>query len=295
MKTPLRYPGGKSRAVETLMSFVPEDCGEVCSPFLGGGSFELALAEKGIKVHGYDAFKPIIWFWDAILKDPDKLATMADQYRRKKTYKHTKPGVDKEDNPHLEQKIRALGLPEKDFYRFREEILFALQSNHPFTFDAAAKVYAINRSSFSGATFSGGFSERASYARFTDSQIEYVRNFKVDNFTVKRADFKDSIKKHEDCCLYLDPPYFLDTARAKLYGVEGDMHSFFPHMALYSILRKRDNWILSYNDCEEIRELYRDFEIHEVEWAMGMKNVQSKKIKKKKRQGKSSEIVITNF
>ena len=73
MKTPLRYPGGKSRAVETLMSFVPEDCGEICSPFLGGGSFELALAEKGIKVHAYDAFKPIIWFWNAILKDPDKL------------------------------------------------------------------------------------------------------------------------------------------------------------------------------------------------------------------------------
>jgi DNA adenine methylase len=292
MKTPLRYPGGKSRAVETLMSFVPEDCSEICSPFLGGGSFELSLAEKGIRVHGYDAFKPLIWFWEAILKDPDKLATMADQYRHNKTYKYTKPGlvlVDSDPHPqranrHPQVKLKRKGLPEKDFYRFREEILFALQSNHPFTFDAAAKVYAINRSSFSGATFSGGFSERASYARFTDTQIEYIRNFKVDNFTAKRADFKDALKRHEDCHLYLDPPYFLDTARAKLYGVEGDMHSFFPHMALYSILRKRDKWILSYNDCEEIRELYRDFEIHDAEWTYGMN-----------RSKKSSEIIITNL
>jgi site-specific DNA-adenine methylase len=73
------------------------------------------------------------------------------------------------------------------------------------------------------------------------------------------------------------------------------MHAFFPHLALFSMLKERDNWILSYNDCDEIRSLYRDFEIHEVEWAMGMKNVQSKKIKEKKRQGKSSEIIITNL
>jgi DNA adenine methylase len=76
----------------------------------------------------------------------------------------------------------------------------------------------------------------------------------------------------------------LDTARAKLYGVEGDMHSFFPHMALYSILRKRDKWILSYNDCEEVRELYRDYQIHDAEWTYGMN-----------KSKKSSEIVITNF
>ena len=59
MKSPLRYPGGKSRAVKTLMEFIPDDCGELCSPFLGGGSFELALAEKGITVHAYDGFKRI--------------------------------------------------------------------------------------------------------------------------------------------------------------------------------------------------------------------------------------------
>jgi len=283
MKTPLRYPGGKSRAVSTLMEFIPEDCGELCSPFLGGGSLELTLANKGVKVHAYDAFKPIVWFWEALLKDPARLATLAEMTRRKKTYKYTKPGEDKDGNLYPEEKLPRMGLPEKDFYRFRDEIRFALRANHPFTFEAAAKVYAINRSSFSGATFSGGFSKRASYARFTDNQIEYIRNFKVDNLKVKYADFKDSIKRH-DCCLYLDPPYFLEAARCKLYGDEGDMHAFFPHLALFSILRKRDNWILSYNDCDEIRSLYRDFDIHEAEWTYGMN-----------RSKKSSEIIITNL
>ena len=277
MKTPLRYPGGKSRAVETLLGFIPDDCGELCSPFLGGGSLELALADRGVKIHGYDGFKPIVWFWQGLLKDPVRLAAMADSLREMKNYKYKKPRSEQI------QKIKAKGLAKIDFLRFRDEIRYALRQSYPFSFEAAAKVYAINRSSFSGATFSGGFSERASYARFTDTQIEYIRNFKVDNFSVRYADFKDSIKKH-DCLLYLDPPYFLEGARSKLYGDEGDMHEFFPHLSLFAELNRRDNWILSYNNCEEIRHLYRDYQIHEVSWTYGMN-----------KSKKSSEIVITNL
>ena len=279
MKTPLRYPGGKSRAVKTILEFIPEDCGELCSPFLGGGSVELALAERGVKIHGYEGFKPIVWFWQALLRDPERLADLADSHRRLKTYVHKG------------EKLRQRGLPKETFDRIRDEVRLALKQNHKFNFDVAAKVYAINRSSFSGATFSGGFSERASYARFTDSQIEYIRNFKVPNFTVKYADFKDSIRRH-DCFFYLDPPYFLSGARSKLYGDEGDMHEFFPHLSLFSELKEKKNWILSYNNCEEIRHLYRDYEIKEVSWAYGMKNVKSKKVKEKKEMGKSSEILI---
>ena len=273
MKTPLRYPGGKSRAVKTLMGYIPDDCGELCSPFLGGGSFELALSEKGVKIHGYDGFKPIVWFWQALLRDPVRLAALADATRTKRLRKYTYQGAE----------YKARGLLKKDFERFRDEIRFALRMKHPFTFEAAAKVYAINRSSFSGATFAGGFSERASYARFTDNQIEVLKKFKVDDFTVKHADFKDSMKKH-DCYFYLDPPYFLSGARNKLYGDEGDMHEFFPHLALFCELRKRENWILSYNDCPEIRDLYRDYQIHEAEWTYSMNKTKE-----------SSELIITNL
>ena len=41
-KTPLRYPGGKSRAVQKLFGFVPENkYNELREPFLGGGSFAI--------------------------------------------------------------------------------------------------------------------------------------------------------------------------------------------------------------------------------------------------------------
>jgi len=270
MKTPLRYPGGKSRAVKTILEFVPEDCGELCSPFLGGGSVELALAEKGVKVHGYEGFKPVVWFWQAILKDPEKLADLADSFRKKKVYEYQG------------KKLKERGLPERTFHKLKRDLVRALRKGEGFSFELAAKFYALNRSSFSGATLSGGFSERASYARFTDSRLDYVRNFKAPNLTVQHADFKKSIKNH-DCLLYLDPPYFLGEARSKLYGNVGDMHKFFPHLSLYSELKEKKNWILSYNNCDEIRHLYRDYEIHDASWTYCMTTKES------------SEIIITNL
>jgi DNA adenine methylase len=268
VKTPLRYPGGKSRAVKHILPLIPEDCGELCSPFLGGGSVELAVAERGFRVYGYDVFDPIVWFWQALLSEPKKLAILADSFR---VYhpdylikiKHTKKF----------KKVR--GLLKEDFIRFRNE----LKVETDYSLMNAARVYAINRSSFSGATFSGGFSKRASYARFTDSSIERVISFKQPNLTVEQADFKASIPKHPDAFLYCDPPYLLGGDRDKLYGIQGSTHAGFDHRGLYDLLSQRSGWVLSYNDCPEIRDLYKDFEIRSAEWAYGMnKSKQSSEI-----------------
>jgi len=273
MKTPLRYPGGKSRAIDTLMEFVPDDCGELCSPFLGGGSFELALAERGIVIHGYEGFKPIVWFWNALLKKPQQLAAAARRFRRLQLYSYDK----------TREPFRARGLRKDDFLRFKEEIAFALKKGHPGTIDLAAKVYALNRSSFSGTTLTGGYSAEASCMRFTESQLDEMSSFKVQNFTVRSADFKRALKSH-DCYLYLDPPYFMPPGSNNYYGMGGDMHKSFEHLALFSLLRQRENWILSYRDCEEIRSLYRDYQIYDAQWTYGMNKTKE-----------SKEIIITNL
>lgn len=276
MKSPLRYPGGKSRAVKTIMEFIPADCGELCSPFLGGGSIELAVAERGTKVHAYDIFKPLVWFWESLLSTPHQLAEAADSYRvSHPDYLLRKSRKD-------EELVPVRGLLKEEFHKLREE----LRTETIHSLDNAAKFYAINRSSFSGATFSGGFSKRASYARFTDSSIKRIRNFKEPNLTVGHACFKDSIPKHPDAFLYMDPPYLLGEKKEKLYGDKGDTHADFDHEGLHEVITKRSNWVLSYNDCAKIRELYKDYEIITAQWAMGMKNIQKKKM------GSSSEILI---
>ena len=52
MKTLLRYPGGKAKAVKILEKYIPENTTKIVSPFFGGGSLEFQLASKGIEVQG---------------------------------------------------------------------------------------------------------------------------------------------------------------------------------------------------------------------------------------------------
>ena len=246
MKSPLRYPGGKTRAVKTILEFIPKDCGELCSPFLGGGSVELALAEKGTRVYGYDSFEPLIWFWKAFLNKPAELARAANSFR-------------KNSNDFELNDVKVKGLLREDF----DEIRKNLKEETKFSILNAAKFYAINRSSFSGATFSGGWSRRAAYARFTNSSIDRISSFKEPNITVECMDFKESIPLHPDAFLYLDPPYMLASEeQERLYGKSGDKHKGFDHKGLFNILKDRKNWVMSYGgDAQTIFDMYKGFEI----------------------------------
>lgn len=235
VKSPLRYPGGKSKAVNQIIGLIPRDLETLCSPFVGGGSIELACASRGIEVHAYDAFEPLVEFWQVALEDAALLARgVSKHYRLSRT------------------EFYAL---QKQFYDIDER------------FERAAAFYALNRASYSGTTLSGGMSP--GHPRFTESSIERLRNFEVGNFTVKRADFTESIPAHPDDFMYLDPPY---ANGEKLYGDRGNMHHDFDHEALADLIRGRDGWILSYNDCDKVRSLYDGFTFQEVDWAYGMAN-----------------------
>ena len=276
MKSPLRYPGGKSRAVDLIVPLIPEDCGELCSPFLGGGSIELAVAERGTKGYGYDIFEPLVWFWQALLSEPTKLATLCDGMRVWNPEYLKKLKV-RNSNPPEYYYVPQRGILREEFEKCREE----LKQMKTYSVKAAALFYAINRSSFSGATFSGGFSKRSAHARFTNKSICNVKNFKQPNLTVAHADFKTSIPQHPDAFLYLDPPYLLEEDKNRLYGIQGSTHAGFDHVGLHALLTQSSKWVMSYNDCAEIRTLYKDYEIRELQWNYGMN-----------KSKKSSEIVI---
>lgn len=238
MKSPLRYPGGKTRAIKHLLPHIPE--GNVCSPFLGGGSLELVLAEDR-EVWAYDAFYPLYNFWNCLLTDKERLV----------------------------ENVRKIHPIEKTDFKHLREILISFKPGIPQSYFAAAAYFAINRSSFSGATLSGGFSQQAADGRFNENSIKRLENFNAPNLKVGFASFEESIQRHEKKFLYLDPPYFLK-AKSKLYGKNGDMHEEFDHKLLHSLLTSRKNWLLCYNDCEFIRQHYSDYEIVPAAWAYGM-------------------------
>lgn len=233
VKSPLRYPGGKSRAVNRILRYIPRGLDTLASPFLGGGSVELACAANGVRVYGYDGFEPLVDFWQAALEDAPNLARLVYEY-----------------HPLTRTRFYAL---QKRYFDLTDRI------------ERAAAFFTLNRSSYSGTTLSGGMSP--GHPRFNESAIERLANFRQDNLTVERADFKESLSKHRDHFLYLDPPY---ANGGKLYGKQGDMHEDFDHEGLADILRGRGRWVLSYNDCERVRDLYPDNPFITPEWTYGM-------------------------
>lgn len=145
----------------------------------------------------------------------------------------------------------------------------------------AAKYFVINRSSFSGSTFCGGYSAESGEKRFTENSVQKIGALDLSRLTLENKDCLDFIKSHPqtaDTILYLDPPYYITTY---IYGRDGDMHEGFNHADLSELLKGRTDWILCYNDCQYIRDLYKSCKIEKVSWAYGMNSTKE-----------SSEVLI---
>jgi DNA adenine methylase len=251
--SPLRYPGGKSRAINILYSYVCEyfpNKTVLLSPFFGGGSFELFLTTKGYhRVHANDLFAPLYTFWVTKQSDCQRLviAIRENMAISKEKFQQMRNSIMEETDP---QKV-------------------------------AASYFIINRCSFSGATLSGGYSEQAAKGRFTESSIQKLVACNVDSVHFTNTDcnvFLENNPETSETLVYADPPYYI---RDYIYGKNGDMHESFDHAKFAETIQKRNDWIISYNNCEYIRELYKNCRIFEVEWSYGMNATKS-----------SSEILI---
>ena len=228
---PLCYPGGKARAVKILLPLImrcpPK---RVCSPFFGGGAVELSLCGLGVEVDGYDLFPPVANFWSQILDDRD---SVADAVREIKSSLCNETFREMQAKPHIDG-VRA-----------------------------AAEYFVLNRVSFNSLVYFGNM--RPENARkFTDAVVDRLAAFKAPGLRVSRKDYRDTIPGHGDDFLFLDPPY--PEVDGRLYGVRGTHHRNFDHAALADILRGRGNWILTYNNCQTVRDLYAGHKMQEASW-----------------------------
>ena len=250
--SPLRYPGGKTRAIKILEPLIKQRFPTqktIISPFLGGGSFELHMLGLGYKLITNDLFKPLYIFWLMCKQQPAALQALV------KTY---------------------MPMTKEKFLAIRESILTDTD-----LLSIAAKYFVINRSSFSGSTFCGGYSAESGEKRFTENSVRKIGALDLAGLTLENKDCLDFIKSHPqtvDTILYLDPPYYISTY---IYGRDGDMHEGFNHAGLVDVLKGRTDWVLCYNDCQYIRDLYKSCRIEKVSWAYGMNSTKE-----------SSEILI---
>lgn len=263
-KSPLRYPGGKAKAIKYIAPLLPAKCHEYREPFVGGGSvfFHARSVNMAEQYWINDLFGDLMCFYWTV-RDP-----MHNEHLR---------------NRLLEWQKRPVHEIEAEFYRIKD-IPFASDSANAFKF------FFLNRVTFSGTTQAGGFSRSAAKDRFTESSIDRLKPMveALESVYVTNAHAFDVINMEgPDAFLFLDPPYY--TAE-RLYGKNGELHEF-DHKAMAEMLSAtKHRFLLTYDDCPEIRDLYDGFDIIPWNLQYGMNNCC-----KSKESKKGNELFIKNY
>lgn len=232
------YPGGKRLARKDIFGMLPIFLTEMVSPFFGGGTVEWYMAARGTRVHAYDINEELVNFWNQMLIDPKPIADYCERF--------------------LDRNI------EFDEYK---QLISNMRSEK--NRETKANMYcAAILNSFAGKVGEGRKMATTSSKAVTEGKIKRIREFDNPNVTVSLMDFKNALEKHPDAFAYMDPPYF---GTEKYYKYKD-----FDHEGLHDALSRRDNWMLLYNDCKQIRKMYNGYRLEARSWKYLMN--QGKKI-----------------
>lgn len=255
VRSPLQYLGGKSRVRAQIAGFFPR-IETLVSPFFGGGSVELFLAERdNAVVFGYDIYEPVVAAWQCLLHKKEALITKLESML-------PWVGTSKEDDL---QKINFNTLIKVEPKLDRAALLIF-------------KCCLCWGSKWSGRSVRNNIFVDGTRVIEKPSKIlldtARIKEFIAPTLTVGQNDFRETLAQHKDEWAYLDPPYIINDGD---YYVK---HEAFPHEDLARLLWERKQFVLSYNNCNEVKELYptHRFKHYNPEWHYGIGNKASNEL-----------------
>jgi DNA adenine methylase Dam len=270
LKTPLRYPGGKSRAIKYLVPKFPKTVTEYREPFIGGGSVAIAFTKENpnAKVWVSDLYEPLVNFWQQLQENGEKMTDILTNAK----YAHDEPDKAKELFLHAKANLNDFSLS---------------------ALDRAIYFYIINKCSFSGLTEASSFSAQASKSNFSIAGIERLEEYKelIKNWTITHISYEHILvyPGDENTFIFLDPPYDI---KDNLYGNKGSLHKGFDHKLFCDRVRDcKMNWMITYNDNPTLREWLHGYHMHSWDLTYTMRSTGDYMQDQKDRY----ELLVTNY
>lgn len=244
--SPLRYPGGKRKLLPYLRKIITENnlsINNYVEPYAGGSAVALDLLFSGNvnDIYLNDIDKSIYAFWNSVMYDTDRFC----------------------------EEILSTGLSISEWENQK-----AKQENYDSLFDLGFSTFYLNRTNRSGIINGGvigGKQQDGDYsmdARFNKSNlISRIRMISehqsgIHLFNLDALDFLKTILgdlERENTLIYLDPPYFLNGKKLYSNYYKSDDHKTIKEF-VESLSHK---WIISYDNVEAIKALYKNFNIIE--------------------------------
>jgi len=268
LKTCLRYPGGKSKALKTLAPWFPTDFKEFREPFLGGGSISLLVSQNypNIPIWVNDKYYYLYNFWVQLRDNGQKLSDSLHSI---------KLSVDGDDEAHKQL-----------FNNYQKEI----ESLDPF--NQAVAFFVMNKCSYSGLTENSTFSVQASRSNFSLIGTQKLVQFSniIKNWKITNIDYAEVMNAEgEDVFVFLDPPYDI---KDFLYGTDRKLHETFSHQRFADDVDQCPHkFMITYNVNEWLLERYKDYYLKE--WKLRYSMVH--RGEKGTQDNVKTELLVTNY
>lgn len=227
MKAPIGRIGGKFRLSKRLVALFPNNYESYIEPFIGGGSVFYRSKKVGKEV--INDLDTDIYLIHKGLRDEDGIN---ERFRRELTKEEFIDIRNKTDTVSLLEKYKHSFMAKGEFYQDRMKNIGKVDKNG-----------------------------RPCYRKKCTTDFSVYKP-RLEGVIIKNEDYKDIIKEYDDenAFFYLDPPY--ENSKKSTGGayIEIDYNE------LVDILKQlKGKFILSINDSKNIRELFKDFKIQELE------------------------------
>lgn len=249
---PFSLVGGKSRLTSYLLELIPPHNNYI---EVFGGGLNLLWAKKRSKFEVVNDFdSELVNLYSAIKFYPDSLQReLSTMWHSRELFAKYKKGMCR--NPHNQIEKAAI------------------------TYYMIATSFAQKRGHFGRNLFGNGLCEERLYRNFS------VWSQRLRGVQIENGDFQKIIEDYDgdNTFFYLDPPYYGSETYYQSGGFNRESHE----RLAKTLKTTKSKWLLSYNDTEQIRELYKDYEILQTpEFIYTMPKNTVKKIR---------EIVIKNY
>ena len=273
LKTPLRYPGGKSKATTKMAPYFPpkNSVKHYREPFLGGGSVALWMTHnynlESVWVN--DLYWPLYNFWVHLRDRGNELSDALIE---------TKSNYDTPD------KAREL------FQKAHKE----LTDKDTTDFEKACNFWIANKCSFGGLINATSFSSLPSQKNFTIKGAQDLKEYSkiIKNWKITNQSYETLLDGtiDDDLFIYLDPPYEISS---NLYGNKGTMHKGFNHdLFAQNCNLNGPMTAISYNADQSVKERFPDWNQYEFPLTYTMR---SNSANYRKNQPKRLELMLTNY
>lgn len=242
--SPLRYPGGKGKLVSFFHAVVEENNmldGYYVEPYAGGASVALSLLynEYVSKIVINDIDRSIYAFWYSVLNWTERLCELILK---------TKVNLyNWERSKELQRRKRKASLLELGFSTFY--------------------LNRTNRSGIITGGIIGGKHQKGKWkisARFNKkdliSRIRRIAEYKdrIELYNLDACELSQKLKKTlpKKTLFYFDPPYFL-----KGKDLYVNYYNYKDHVTVAHMVKnlRKFNWVVSYDNREEIKDLYSNY------------------------------------